>query len=847
MQRVRLLTAAVLAGAVLQARAYDEMPFYDTLPAWTLEWTDAGRSKGTIATDAEHGGWKIHVQRDASRHGGYSLTIYSPDVNRSVIEGSGSLDLRGVISGPSHDNAETNAVYRIGRMDSDCLRANNGNGAETPAGKITDLFTPGTLTDDGLGAFFHNDGNPRVSVRDVYVVEPYVSKLPAWLFSGCMSLDYVLLKTPAATEISGPLCNCRSPQAPSSFSEWDFTSVKEAGTKNDAGCFGVWSSVTGTLKLPALQKITHWNAFKGCGMGDALLGLSGNLESVGTNAFNSCASLTNVVLGAQPAGKSLLIEGNAFSCGALKRVWFNGENPPTFKTAPDVYGFGTDATAEGAITFYVRDTPGWAEILAEADANGGLVAAARFNTKNRQRVERFGGFLYTGGGSAIQVFDTRFAEKFDERIVISSADFPYTADGIQAFPLTLEAHCSDTADEKGRKAHFHRWDGVPVALERLAACPLASAGEVAKVRPMFVHDWFYDTAAGTIENGIWKLNVGVVDQTARTLKLGTEHKQPTTMLTGVGNGILDLNGAVRDADGNLWTIVATTQYCMTKLRNWDNAKDSKATMAVDHPSVIVFPETLTTLVVNELNFNQSRAWPLEEVIFIAPSCTNSLNWTLNGANDLKRLLVRAPRVTTLWANVLWQGPGLGDTDLSAWDLSGVTTVQAGAFQCGKAMSGTLSLPSLVAVSNNNFRGYSKIEGAILATNLTLATVGTNVFNGCTALKRVVIGNAKSGCTIGEASFADGTKPESVTFLGRCNTAAADQVLAGTSATDGAKTATIYASSAFHWHEAAATPTEAEAAAMPAGALGVYRAGSRKAWLVDTPSPFDPKGLLLLMR
>ena len=32
-----------------------------------------------------------------------------------------------------------------------------------------------------------------------------------------------------------------------------------------------------------------------------------------------------------------------------------------------------------------------------------------------------------------------------------------------------------------------------------------------------------------------------------------------------------------------------------------------------------------------------------------------------------------------------------------------------------------------------------------------------------------------------------------------------------------------------------------------GVTGVYREGARKAWFVDWPSPFDPKGLLLLLR
>lgn len=844
--------SALVAGGVLSALAYNEMPFYDTLPAWTLNWTDA--THGTIATDAAHGGWKIHVARDDSRYGGYSLTIYNPDKNRAVIEGSGYLDLRGTITGPCFANSATNAVYKIGAMDADCLRANNGSSVGTPAATVTGLFTPGTMTGAGFKEVFHNDGSPKSLVRDVYVVEPSITSLPNWLFSGCTSLNYVLFKTPSVTTMNGPLCNCRSPQAPSSFSEWDFTSVTQAGANNSSGVMGAWGAVRGTLTLPALQTIVGESAFRDCNMGDVLLGLRGALENVCSNAFGKCNSLTNVVLGAQPKGKTLEIGCNAFAGTSLKSVWFNGENPPTFKKAPNTFGFGTETTPEGAITFYVRETPGWAAILAEADANGGLVAASRFNTKNRQRVARFGGFLYVAEDGGIPIFDSRFAEKFNEQVEVVPADFPYTANGLLAFPVTLSASCSTEADEKGRRAHFHRWDGASVEQERQTTCTLNAPGEFGAIRPMFVHDWFYDAAAGTIENGIWTINVTVVSSDARTLRIGstagtsvnggtrsTAFKGP-----GYGEGILDFNGDIRDAEGNAWTITATSRYCMTKLENAPSQAEFKTSDFPYLPTVVVFPETLTTLDGNEFNFNNTRPWPLEEVIFIAPSCTSPLHWVVNGSSLLTRLLIRAPKVKIVNANAIWQNATLDGTDCSTWDLSSVTNVEKDAFLCSTGMRGVLSLPSLQTIGSNNFRKHGKLEGVVLATNLTLTAVGTNAFNSCAALKSVVVGNA-AVCTIGEASFAGTTKPARVTFLGGCNREAADQILAGTDATDGAKTATLYASAAFKWDQSVAAPTAAEAAVMPAGVQGVYRDGLRKAWFVNAKSPFDPNGTILILR
>ena len=67
-----LCVAFVLAlgGCAFSAFAYEKLPLYETLPEWTLVWTDADHSKGTIETDQEHGGWKIHVARSGSWYGG---------------------------------------------------------------------------------------------------------------------------------------------------------------------------------------------------------------------------------------------------------------------------------------------------------------------------------------------------------------------------------------------------------------------------------------------------------------------------------------------------------------------------------------------------------------------------------------------------------------------------------------------------------------------------------------------------------------------------------------------------------------------------------------------------------
>ena len=863
MKKQVLSGAFVLTAALVASAAYEKLPLYETIPEWTLEWTDSAHSKGTIATDLTHGGWKLHVMR-AGWYGGYALTVCSDPAkagNRGVIEGRGFLDLRGPITGPSHENDTTNAVYRIGRMDDSVLRGNDGSGNATPAQQVTGLYTPGTLQE--MAAVFHNDGNPRTFVRDIYIVEPMLKKLPDWLCSGCTSFKYITFDCPALTTIGGPICNCGGPQGDGAtiFDEWNFPSVTTAGVKsNQSGSFAYWPKASGTLNLPSVRTINDSYAFDSTAMGGVILGTRGTLEYVGSNAFSRCSSLTNVVLGAQPAGTTLRFGTSAFESKNVQKVWLNGDNPLTCTPFEKTCTFGTSETAEGAITFYVRDTPGWAEVLAEADSDPNRLVSTRwFDTAQKQRVERWDGFVFVGEGPAVQIFDTRFVEAFSETITVEtlSTTMPsaYREKGILGLPVRLTASCSDEPNEQGRKAHFHRWDGAPRDVERDTSIVIPTVTALAKIRPMFVHDWTYDTTADTICNGIWTIKVTVVSSSERTLRIGSTTgtvvsgitKSTAFMGSGYGGDILDFNGDIRDEQGQAWTITATSPYCMTKIEAPPGISDFKKSDFLYLPRVIVFPETVTTLAGNEFNFNNSRAWPLEEVIFIAPEYAGNINWVMNGALDMKRLLIRAPRLTTVRENAVWQGGILNGTDVTDWDLSGVTNIEKAAFKCSTGVIGTLSLPSLQEIGNNNFVKHPKLEGIVFATNLTLTTIGTNVCSDCTGLKSIVIGNAKAGLTIGEASFSGSTKPASVTFLGRYDREAADQVLAGTEASTGAKTATLSASENFRWSEGATPLTEDERAVAPEGVNGVYRDGLRKAWLKYTASPFDPRGMYLLFR
>jgi len=832
---------------------------YDTVPTWTLTWTNSARNVGLLATDADHGGWTLNVRLDSSRHGGYGLKLGINSgkafYGSAVASGGGAtgeLDMRGTITGPGKDGTGTSTNWKISEMPDACFRTDDGAGNANAAYAVKTLRTPGTLLT--WSSPYHNDGNPRPVVSAVYVDEPEITgSVPSWFCSGCTNLSVLVLKIPKVITLNSYIAHYRPPTSKTSYDDFDLRSVTTMNGHAAGGCFAGWGA-KGTLDVPSLETTTVSNACINGGMGAVLLGLKGNLTSIAEGTFRNCNALTNIVLGASPSGVTLAIGAGAFSGTGVKRVWFNGVTPPALATKSGMYTFGTSATPEGQITFYVPDTPGWADVLAQRDAND-MVPASVFNTKNKQYVKTWNGIAYFAGGNV--VVDSVLGEVYGDAVKVtgSSEDasgFPYAtaARNLYLLPMTMTASTSATPDAQGRSSAFHRWSGVPLSEEQENPLALTINEQPSGVRAFFSHDWTYDTTAQTIANGNWVINVSVVDANKRKLRIGKNSANPTdgtfsTALTGTGSGVLDFTGHVRDTAGNEWTLTHVKSYAMCRARKWTSS-DSTATFS-DHPTVVVLPETLTSIDGSVFNFNQSQAFPLKEVVLIAPNLTGWLSWTINGPMLLNRMTLRIPKVTGLGGSCIWQNATLSDTDVTDWDFSSVTDIGGFAFASCTGMKGTLKLPSLKTIGHRNFQNHKSLSGVVLATNLTLVSVGSNAFLNATGLRKVTIGNAKAGVTLDQNLFKGATGVADITFLGPRNEALADAVLTGVTATTGAKTATIRASRFFGWDNSVSAATGDEVAAKPSEAAGVYRAGSRKAWLVYEASPFDPRGAVLILR
>ena len=426
----------------------------------------------------------------------------------------------------------------------------------------------------------------------------------------------------------------------------------------------VFSGMTGILRLPSLVHIAagptdNGAAFRGCNIGEVELGLKGNLTRLATYSFKDCGKLTNIVIGASPAGQTLTICTNAFRCAAIKTVYFDGEKP-TFDGEESAVAFGTGSTPEGQITFYVRDTPSWAAVLAEADVNGGFVSGTAFRTANRQKVARYSGFHKV----AVELQDPRFAPRYYETATLTVSD---GREGDYHYgDITLAAACSepDDAATDPRRAKFLRWEGVPVELERVNPLTYTPVKD-GTVRAVFAHDWLMSDDAEpnrVMENGFWRLSCWKRSDGIRWVGLG---KACNVVDKGamwpaperrMGGGDLNLNGDIWDSQGDKWTLVSVAGMAV-----WLNADGATVPTTPELqasgelnllPTRLTLPETVKWWPGEIQNYdfwdNGSGYphWPIEEVIVICPEATGTVGpFTIGGCCYLKRLVIRAPKVT----------------------------------------------------------------------------------------------------------------------------------------------------------------------------------------------------------
>ena len=120
-------------------------------------------------------------------------------------------------------------------------------------------------------------------------------------------------------------------------------------------------------------------------------------------------------------------------------------------------------------------------------------------------------------------------------------------------------------------------------------------------------------------------------------------------------------------------------------------------------------------------------------------------------------------------------------------------------------------------------------------------IGKYIFLHCSSLAHLEFVVPTAIALSAKQPFMDCPSLTEIVFAGEAPTATAlDTILEAVSASGAEKSCTIFASvKQAGWTNLAAPLTEVEAAVAPVDCFGVYRDGSRKAWLVHCSSPFDP--------
>ena len=432
------------------------------------------------------------------------------------------------------------------------------------------------------------------------------------------------------------------------------------------------------------------------------------------------------------------------------------------------------------------------------------------------------------------------------------------------------------------KSRFVRWVGdVPAGHARDLPLILTPTDGTCCVRAEIQRDWLLTTGGTThLTDGVWTLRA-TADAQGR-VSIGNGWTAGGGYLAGPSVPTpLDLSGALTDAAGNALTLHYIGNPAFKAVANVSALRIVSDTLkAIGAEAFYGLPDLgdvhLEIPSCETLGYSCFSGNPnLTNLVLRAANlttCAPDRPWRPFAGNaKLSRAEIRAPKLTYLTDRFL-DGAPLTATDFSTWDVSSVRRLGEYAFQKCRVTDG-LSLPALREVAACAFYA-AKVEALSLGTK-HLTNICANAFIWCGGLKAITLGNA-ANLTVAATAFL-GDRPEEpgssaaparVTFLGPAPTQAdIDNVIAAVPERAGAKACRIYASKDRYrrdgrpdWWQLAAAPSgeeeitaaEAEARAQAAEGRtllggGVYRDGSRKAWLVGITTPYDQRGFAFIVR
>lgn len=756
-----------------------------------------------------------------------------------------TLDLRGAV----HD-AE-GVAYTIAKIAPKAL------GGDSTKGTAAAVVTPGTLTGDFTAAF----AGFKVDAEGATIEEAFANY-------AAITIDEPNLKGTLRgnlvprTEASVRL-TVRVPRAVG-IDSWALASSRSTGTFTGDSFLSVQalagnglsnSKFDGVLNLPAVTTLGAYS-FGGNSPGFSEIQLSAEaraLARLDAGCGGWMTGTTNLVLGFAAQN---VVAKDAFNwLQNLRRVEFTG-HPPTF--AADAANVFT-GPAMDALTFVVPPSAAWAAYLAPFAASGDFVRWSP-DAIRAWRAEHPEGPIVIGtvNGNVFKGNTRQYLAVADrvsswigldfDRAHGDAVDTTFEIDDAAPFHVALRLSA-----RAGAGGAFAGWYGDVPDGERLATTRVLRAADPARwTFARFTHPWTLtrEGADAVLDNGAFRILATVSDEAAGTLTLGRKAACTLYAPDNAGDGVLDLGGAIAEADGRAWRIVS--------LGVTGSLLVSASGDAVPGARIFVSPGTLNAVGANQLFHATNRRATYEAVLFDEPAATGGpAGWFFSDQKKLRRVVFRCPKFTfTGGLDGMLYNSQVNGTDVGWWTLDGVKTFGTGANNDLKKdgrdaarLRGSLRLPFATAVGAHAFQinalgealiGYGDAHAQVVA-------LGAHAFNDA-GLTNLVL-NAAPTLAVGADACAALPNLASVVYLGPVvNADAFAAVLASATAE---KPVTVYASALLGWDKAPYldAPTDEERTQAPARLLGVWRGegAAVRAWVCHRPSPFDPKGTLLRLR
>lgn len=651
--------------------------------------------------------------------------------------------------------------------------------------------------------------------------------------------------------------------------EWAFSKLKTVHYR----ALG-WSNRKGCMDLPSAVVVSN-NAFYNSPHleGASFAANARTLRFLGDGVFSGSKSVKKVVLG----GVDGFRFGRDVFAQAPEEVAFTG-GVPAFDTA-SAYSF-PDTAAKTMFFAVPRGHAAWAAalegrvaLLSDAERQSvraahpdrpvpfGVVDASVFRTHHAQYV------CYDDARASCRVtidHDTFFGDTVDV-----AADVEPGPDGayLPGTTLTLTPRPSETGT-------FRKWYGdVSRADETNAVLTLVVTNDV-WLFARFVHPWTLAEDRKTAFNGNFTINCYVLNEGARTLRVGVNQAFGLFADADEGEGVLDLGGEVRSADGSAqWTFAqwgGGNCFFVRERSGKGNAHTllSPGTITGDwcwgqpfHTDHSIIKPTGATVSRGEKSYRT--------VILDEPEMAGSWGgWSTCGQTGLTRFILRTPKLSALAGDGAFWNVTMSETSFDWWDVSGVKRVAprtlAVTWEYGAVDArGILRLPSVRNVENDgnwyslgfmaNAEGFA-VGGATKDTTVT--NVANYAFGRNASLRELTICNAPD-MKVGTKPFDMGRTPQAIAFTGPAlmddGTAFAN-LTAGVSAA-AVKPVVVYASALRGWADVPYLDYEvtAEERAQAPGerVIGVYRGGAAaplgKALVVHRRSEFDGEATLLILR